>query len=71
MTGARRILAPDQVSPSMRWPRSIDPQATCRRTILLDSKTYSCQRETYGPEHSHEGIHDAYAVHGDGGAVRW
>lgn len=69
---ARNFIEAGNLPPTMRHPRAIDPRDRCTRTIVLDGKTYRCARvvssRTLG---FHEGIHDANAVHGDGGEVRW
>jgi len=69
MFGGRRIVT--EVSPGIRYPASRDPKSTCRRTIKLDGVTYRCGREVGGIDRTHSGIHDAFAVHGDGGMIRW
>lgn len=72
----RRILPRDVIGPAMRATPSKDPHRTCRATIRLDGTRYRCGRETSGIDSDrglgvHEGIHDAFAVHGDLGTVRW
>lgn len=52
-----------------RVESATDPRRRCHQTIELDAQTYRCARGTIGG--AHEGIHDALASHGDGGAVRW
>lgn len=52
-------------SPTLRRSRAGDHGGRCQRTIELDAKVYRCWR----PEH--DGIHDAFTTHGDGGEVRW
>lgn len=74
MAIARSII--EFVPVSMLHPKSRDPRRTCSSTIVLDGKRYRCGRETFGPDVArglghHDGIHDAFVVHGDGGAVRW
>jgi len=66
-----RIIPRDQVTGALVRPRATDPRRTCRATIDLDGRTYRCGRETRSTDRLHDGIHDAYAEHGDGGAVRW
>ena len=65
MIGGRRIIAREELFPSMRHriaPRMI---SCCEATIVLDGTRYRCLRDHV------DGIHDAFREHGDGGAVRW
>lgn len=71
MATPRRILAHDDLGPTIRPPPSRDPQRTCRHEIELDGVTYRCRREVAGLDRTHGGIHDAFQVHTDGGSVRW
>lgn len=65
MTGDRRIVL--EVSHGMTHPMVTSEKLQCRATIVLDGKTYRCRRHV-----AHvDGIHDAFARHADGGAVRW
>jgi hypothetical protein len=76
VTPARRIVPRIELFPAMhRAPASADARARgrqCRATIRLDGTEYRCEREIVGTRGGfHEGIHDAFVEHGDGGAVRW
>lgn len=62
----RRILPRDQLLPMMRCEHRLTTDPKCDATIVLDGTTYQCHR----PLHI-DGIHDAFADHSDGGAVRW
>jgi hypothetical protein len=66
---ARRIITREELFPMQRVESATDPRRRCHQTIELDAQTYRCARGTIGG--AHEGIHDALASHGDGGAVRW
>lgn len=73
---APRTIPRDELLPSMHRPRATDPRRTCRAAIHLGGIRYSCGRETSGIDADrglghHDGIHDAFAEHGDGGSVRW
>lgn len=65
----RRIVT--QLSPASIPVAAKDPRLCCTRTIKLDGKLYRCRREVRIFDKQHDGIHDAFAVHGDGGQVRW
>ena len=60
---ARRIVT--DRPPSSVVELEHNPNKRCGREIDLDGTTYSCARG------SHEGIHDAFVRHADGGLVRW
>lgn len=66
-SGERRIVT--EVSPVIVPVAAKDREHSCRATIRLDAKRYRCGREIISG--FHEGIHDAFAVHSDGGMVRW
>jgi len=73
---APRIISRDTLGPVIRVSRATEPQRTCRATIKLGGTVYRCGRETAGVDADrglgvHEGIHDAFCEHGDGGAIRW
>jgi hypothetical protein len=69
---ARRIIPRDQLRGStLERPAAIDPSRTCDRVIDLDGTRYRCGREQRRTDHQHDGIHDAFRAHHDGGAVRW
>lgn len=59
------MIARTDIPARMRRERAQVDARRCKRTIKLDGKTYRCGREHV------EGIHDAFAEHSDGGAVRW
>jgi hypothetical protein len=72
---APRIIPRDTLGPTIRHPRAVLPQRTCRATIELGGTVYRCGRETTGVDAdrglgAHAGIHDAFCEH-QGGAVRW
>lgn len=78
MIGKPRVIPRDQLWPAMRHERSDPdrPSLRCRASIALNGKVYRCGRGTSGIDAfvgrgHHEGIHDAFVEHGDGGAVRW
>lgn len=66
--GERRIVV--HISPDNTFPAAKDPRRQCRSTIKLDGRMYRCGRAK-GALGFHEGIHDAFTVHGDGGLCRW
>lgn len=69
---APRIISRDQLRGStLEHPRATDPRRTCDRSIRLDNRTYRCERETRSTDGTHDGIHDAFTEHHDGGAARW
>jgi hypothetical protein len=63
--GGRRIIARDELYPSMRHPIAALTIRCCSATLVLDRTRYRCLRDHV------DGIHDAFREHGDGGAVRW
>lgn len=65
----RRIIPRDELLPNMRCERAAVGQLTCHATITLDGTRYQCGRGVIGGHH--DGIHDAFVVHEDDGAVRW
>lgn len=74
-----RIIPRDELRGSRLLVERCDPDRPrhrCRATIELGGTTYRCARQTSGLDADrglghHEGIHDAFAEHGDGGSVRW
>jgi hypothetical protein len=69
---APRIIPRDELSGSaIECAPSKDPRRTCDRVIKLHGTRYSCLRETRTTDRQHDGIHDAFVEHGDGGSVRW
>lgn len=74
---APRIIPRDELRGSaIECPRATDPRRTCRASIELGRIEYRCGRETSGIDAdrglgTHDGIHDAFKEHGDGGSVRW
>lgn len=67
----RRIVPRSSVTFNILVAKAPPTARICPRTITLDGTTYRCGRQAYGAERSHEGIHDAFETHGDGGSVRW
>lgn len=65
MDAKPRIIARDELYPSMRHSKAATARKQCRATIELDNAVYRCGREHV------DGIHDAFTEHGDGGACRW
>lgn len=61
----RRIVHRDALPKNMIHPRAASERDLCRQAITLDSTIYRCGRAV------HDGIHDAFATHADGGEVRW
>lgn len=66
---ARRIVT--EISPGMRHKQSTTARRTCRASIKLDGLKYGCGRALSIVDGAHGGVHDAFAVHHDGGEVRW
>lgn len=69
MSATRRIVI--AVSHDNLFPAAKDPRRACGRSITLDSKLYLCGREVRRTDRQHDGIHDAFRDHDDGGKVRW
>lgn len=68
----KRIIPRDELrGTALERPCSSDPQLTCDHAILLDGTRYTCGRAVRRTDRVHDGIHDAFQAHGDGGAVRW
>lgn len=72
---ARRIIPRDQFRGSrLEHERAEHAREQCRHAIRLDGLEYPCRRKVthgHGVDRRHDGIHDAFAEHGDGGSVRW
>jgi hypothetical protein len=64
----RRIIPRDELrGTAIERPCSSDPQ----HAIRLDGTRYTCGRAVRRNDRVHDGIHDAFQTHGDGGAIRW
>lgn len=64
----RRIIPRHLARPVVEMAKPGEP--SCRRTIRLDGTVYYCNRKVRF-DGEHDGIHDAFREHGDGGAIRW
>lgn len=69
MIGAPRIIPRHLAHPVVEMAKVGAP--SCTRTITLDGTTYQCMRSVRAHDRQHDGIHDAFREHGDGGSVRW
>lgn len=67
---APRIIPRDQIAGSIRVAQAKPGERTCGRPIRLDGRVYRCGREV-SFDRQHDGIHDAFCEHSDGGSVRW
>lgn len=72
MIGTPRIIPRSLIVAGKLGVAMAEPGApTCGRTIGLDGCTYRCGRSVRSFDRQHDGIHDAFREHGDGGSVRW